>query len=194
MTWPNEEKRTEQLNAICEESARLGALVSDILDYSKLQSGAEAMHPETFSGEDALGELVQRFALAAGKRDVALELFCSGGAIRFDRGQFTQVMNNLLDNAVRHAKARTRIRVSCEAREDCTRISVENQGEPIPAEELPKIWDRYHRAPQHGEAGGLGTGLGLAIVKSILERHGVAYGAESDEQRTMFWFDTMPLQ
>ncbi|MEA4940431.1 MAG: HAMP domain-containing sensor histidine kinase [Christensenella sp.] len=194
VTWPNEEKRTEQLNAICEESARLGALVSDILDYSKLQSGAEAMHPETFSGEDALGELVQRFALAAGKRDVALELFCSDGSIRFDRGQFTQVMNNLLDNAVRHAKARTRIRVSCEVREDCTRISVENHGEPIPAEELPKIWDRYHRAPQHGEAGGLGTGLGLAIVKSILERHGVAYGAESDEQRTMFWFDTMPLQ
>jgi two-component system heavy metal sensor histidine kinase CusS len=63
-------------------------------------------------------------------------------------------MNNLLDNAVRHAKARTRIRVSCEQREDCTRISVENQGEPIPAEELPKIWDRYHRAPQHGEAAG----------------------------------------
>jgi signal transduction histidine kinase len=87
VTWPNEQKRTEQLNAICEESARLGALVSDILDYSKLQSGAEAMHPETFSGEDALGELVQRFALAAGKRDVVLELYCSGGAIRFDRGQ-----------------------------------------------------------------------------------------------------------
>ncbi len=194
VTWPNEQKRTEQLNAICEESARLGALVSDILDYSKLQSGAEVMHPESFSGEDALGELVQRFALAAGKRDVALELSCPGGQIRFDRGQFTQVMNNLLDNAVHHAKSRSRIRVSCEARGNCIRISVENQGEPIPAEELPKIWDRYHRAPQHGEAGGLGTGLGLAIVKSILERHGVAYGAESDETRTVFWFDTMPIE
>ncbi len=194
VTWPNEEKRTEQLNAICEESARLGALVSDILDYSRLQSGAEAMNPESFSGEEALGELVQRFSLAAGKRDVALELLCPGGQIRFDRGQFTQVMNNLLDNAVRHAKVRSRIRVSCEARGQSMRISVENQGEPIPAEELPKIWDRYHRAPQHGEAGGLGTGLGLAIVKSILERHGVAYGAESDEARTVFWFDSMPIE
>ena len=73
------------------------------------------------------------------------------------------------------------------------RISVENAGEPIPPEELPKIWDRYHRAPKRGEAGGLGTGLGLAIVKSILTRHGVAYGAESDEKRTVFWFETMPL-
>ena len=72
-----------------------------------------------------------------------------------------------------------------------TRISVENAGEPIPPEELPKIWDRYHRAPKSGEAGGLGTGLGLAIVKSILERHGVAYGVTSDEAKTVFWFETM---
>lgn len=194
VTWPNEEKRTEQLNAICEESARLGALVSDILDYSKLQSGAEAIHPEIFSSEGTLGELVQRFSLAAGKRDVALELNDSGGPIRFDRGQFTQVMNNLLDNAVRHAKSRSRIRVVCQKQGRGMRILVENQGEPILPEELPKIWDRYHRAPQQGEAGGLGTGLGLAIVKSILERHGVAYGAESDKERTVFWFETMPIE
>ena len=71
------------------------------------------------------------------------------------------------------------------------RISIENEGEPIAPEELPKIWDRYHRAPKQGEAGGLGTGLGLAIVKSILERHGVAYGVESDEKRTLFWFETV---
>lgn len=193
VTWPNEEKRTEQLNAICEESARLGALVSDILDYSKLQSGAETIHPEVFSGAETLGELMQRFSLAAGKRDVALELHCSGGMIRFDRGQFAQVLNNLLDNAVRHARVRSRIRVSCKENGESIRILVENQGDPIPAEELPKIWDRYHRAPQSGEAGGLGTGLGLAIVKSILERHGVSYGAESDKERTVFWFETMPL-
>lgn len=73
------------------------------------------------------------------------------------------------------------------------RISVENTGEPIPPEELPKIWDRYHRVPKQGEAGGLGTGLGLAIVKTILERHGVAYGVESNDKRTVFWFETVEL-
>ena len=74
------------------------------------------------------------------------------------------------------------------------RISVENTGETIPAEELPQVWDRYHRAPKQGEAGGLGTGLGLAIVKSILERHGVAYGASSDEGKTVFWFETVEME
>ena len=191
VTWPNEEKRTAQLNAICEESARLGALVSDILDYSKLESGAEAMTPVEFSLADALGEIVDRFALAAGKREVSLSLVCEGGEVRFDRGQFTQVVSNLLDNAIRHARAQSQVRVSCEARGARQRVLIENAGEPIPAEELPKIWDRYHRAPRAGEAGGLGTGLGLAIVKSILTRHGVAYGVESDETRTVFWFETM---
>ena len=193
VTWPNEEKRTAQLNAICEESARLGALVSDILDYSKLESGAEAMTPTDFSLSDALGEIVERFTLAAGKREVSLSLVCDGGDVRFDRGQFTQVVSNLLDNAIRHARARSQVRVSCEPRGTHRRILIENAGEPIPAEELPKIWDRYHRAPRAGEAGGLGTGLGLAIVKSILTRHGVDYGVESNEERTVFWFETMGM-
>ena len=193
VTWPNEEKRTAQLNAICEESARLGALVSDILDYSKLESGAEAMTPVDFSLSDALGEIVERFTLAAGKREVSLSLVCDGGEVRFDRGQFTQVVSNLLDNAIRHARARSQVRVSCEPRGTHQRVLIENAGEPIPAEELPKIWDRYHRAPRAGEAGGLGTGLGLAIVKSILSRLGVDYGVESNVERTVFWFETMDL-
>jgi len=191
VTWPNEEKRTSQLNAIVEESARLGGLVTDILDYSRLQSGAESMQLQSFSCATELGELVGRFALAAGQRDIVLELSCPEADVLFDRAQFAQVVSNLLDNAMRHAKSASRIRVRGEAKGNAMRISVENAGEPIPPEELPKIWDRYHRAPKQGEAGGLGTGLGLAIVKTILERHGVAYGVESDEKKTVFWFETV---
>lgn len=191
VTWPNEDKRTSQLNAIVEESARLGALVSDILDYSKLQSGTESIQLEHFSAEMELRELTGRFALAASQRDITIDLICDPGEIAFDRGQFTQVVNNLLDNAVRHAREGTRIEIRAEAHARAMRVSIENEGEQIPPDELPKIWDRYHRAPKTGEAGGLGTGLGLAIVKSILERHGVNYGAESDEKRTLFWFDTV---
>ena len=194
VTWPIEEKRTGQLNAIVEESARLGSLVSDILDYSRLQSGTQSMQQEAFSARDALGELVSRFELAAGQRKVALELRCDSGEIWFDRGQFAQVVSNLLDNAVRHAREGSRVLVHGEWMDKKLRISVENAGDPIPPEELPKIWDRYHRAPKQGEAGGLGTGLGLAIVKSVLERHGVAYGVQSDENKTVFWFETVENQ
>jgi signal transduction histidine kinase len=191
VTWPIDAKREDQLNAIVEESARLGSLVSDILDYSKLQSGTESILPVAFSVEETLQELVSRFSLATGQTNTVLELTCPAGEVVFDRGQLIQVVSNLLDNAVRHAREHSRIHVRGEARDGRMRISVENEGEPIPPDEIGKIWDRYHRAPKHGEAGGLGTGLGLAIVKSILERHGVDYGVESDTDKTVFWFETV---
>ena len=177
-----------------EESARLGALVSDILDYSKLQSATEAFTLTDFSCAETLGEITARFSLAAEQRGIIIELHCPDGEIRFDRAQLVQVMNNLLDNALRHADAQSIIHVRCESLGHAMRISVENTGETIPAGELPKVWDRYHRAPKQGEAGGLGTGLGLAIVKTILERHGVAFGASSDEGKTTFWFETVVLE
>jgi len=194
ITWPDEKKRTEQLTMIAEEATRLSGLVTDILDYSKLESGTEGILLSDFESGQALNEMIGRFEIEAGKKDVALELSCPDGTIRFDRGKFIQVMNNLLGNAVQHAPKRSVVRVHCERTDGALRISVENAGKPIPPEEIDKIWDRYHRAPQSGRAGSLGTGLGLAIVKSILTQHGVKYGVSSDETKTAFWFETVPLE
>ena len=193
ITWPDEQKRTSQLTMISDEAVRLSGMVNDILDYSKLESGAETVSPARFDGGAALSELIVRYEIEAGKKDVALELTGAEGDLLFDPGKFAQVMNNLLSNAVQHASHRSIVRVRCEPAGSARRISVENAGVPIPAEELERIWERYHRAPQTGSAGSLGPGLGLAIVKSILDPHGVSYGVESDEKRTVFWFETMPF-
>lgn len=193
ITWPDEQKRTEQLTMIAEEATRLSGMVTDILDYSKLESGTEGISLSDFESGQVLSELVGRFEIEAGKKDVALELSCPDCLIRFDRGKFIQVMNNLLINAVQHAPKRSVVRVRCEETDGALRISVENGGKPIPPEEMDVIWDRYHRAQQSGKAGSLGTGLGLAIVKSILTQHGVAYGVSSDETKTAFWFETVSV-
>jgi signal transduction histidine kinase len=193
ITWPDEKKRTEQLTMIAEEATRLSGMVTDILDYSKLESGTEGIALSDFESGHVLNELIGRFEIEAGKKDVALELSCPDCMVRFDRGKFMQVMNNLLINAVQHAPKRSVVRVRCASADDALCISVENAGKPIPQEELDKIWDRYHRAPQSGKAGSLGTGLGLAIVKSILTQHGVQYGVSSDETKTTFWFETVAL-
>ena len=169
VTWPIEEKRTGQLNAIVEESARLGSLVSDILDYSRLQSGTQSMQQEAFSARDALGELISRFELAAGQRKVALELRCDSGEIWFDRGQFAQVVSNLLDNAVRHAREGSRVLVHGEWMDKKLRISVENAGDPIPPEVAAHLFDRFYRADSSRT--GTGFGLGLAIARAIVQNH-----------------------
>lgn len=194
ITWPDEEKRNAQLTMIAEEATRLSGMVNDILNYSKLTSGTETILLSCFDGATLLSDVIGHFEMEAGKKDVAIELHYRAGDISFDRNMLIQVLNNLIANAVQHANRRTVVSVQCEVRGSTARISVENKGVPIPESELKHIWDRYHRVPQTGAAGNLGTGLGLAIVKSILEQHGVDYGVKSDSSRTVFWFDTVPVQ
>jgi len=74
-----------------------------------------------------------------------------------------------------------------------SRISVRNNGLTIPPEERSRIWDRYYRAQDIGENRRIGTGLGLSIVKSILQKHQVEFGIDSEKGVTTFWFDTCPL-
>lgn len=194
ITWPDEEKRNAQLTMIAEEATRLSGMVNDILNYSKLESGTETISLSSFDSGALLLEVIGRYEMEAGKKDVAIELHCRAGEIVFDRGMLVQVMNNLVANAVQHANRRTVVCVRCEENGEAARISVENTGTPIPESELENIWDRYHRIPQTGAAGNLGTGLGLAIVKSILVQHSVFYGVTSDRLHTVFWFDTVPAQ
>ncbi len=232
VTWSYPEKRNSQLTIIAEEAERLGRVVKDILDFSKLQAGVEPINLADFAVGPALQVIQQRFELAAAAKSVQIELQglegwpgpasplqsakpagpgqstgvasqaetgCQSGPaspvlqIRFDPDKFAQVMQNLLQNAVNHADARTVITISLTGNPAAAicRIAVTNVGEPIPVAEQDRIWERYYRSTSIGENQRLGTGLGLAIVKSILERHHVAYGVVSENRRTTFWFETV---
>ena len=69
------------------------------------------------------------------------------------------------------------------------RLPVENSGEPIQAEDIPYIWDRFYHMDKSGKRRVTGTGIGLSIVRQVLELHHFAYGVTSDENRTVFWFE-----
>ena len=193
VTWPDETKRTAQLTMISEEASRLSRVVADILDYSRLQSGVDKISISDFAGYPVLEEIIGRYQIEAGKKGVTLELICPYIMLRFDQGKLVQVLNNLLNNAINHATTGSKIYVRCEQSGDDIKISVENSGQPIPAEETDKIWDRYYRVSQPDNLKRLGTGLGLSIVKSILTQHNVPFGVSSDEKRTIFWFMTIPV-
>ncbi|HBP38257.1 MAG TPA: hypothetical protein DD640_05870 [Clostridiales bacterium] len=195
VTWPDENKRTEQLNLIVDESSRLTRVVKDILDYSRLQAGVEKLNLSTFPVCPVIEQLLMQYELEAGRRQVSIRLDCPDQTVVFDRDRFVQVLHNLINNAINHARPDTVIEISASQQNQVSRIKVKNQGEPIPAEALAKIWERYYRAGQTGSEQAvsvrpLGTGLGLAIVKSIFDRHGVPYGVGSNQYQTEFWFET----
>ncbi|NLA72073.1 MAG: HAMP domain-containing histidine kinase [Clostridiaceae bacterium] len=193
VTWPDETKRSEQLNIIVDESSRLSQIVKDILDYSRLQAGVEQLKLSVFEICPVFELLLKKYELEASRRQLALSMSCPNLTVNFDKEQLDQILNNLMNNAINHARPGTVIEVSVIAQNQHSRIEVKNQGQPIPADMLTRIWDRYYRSSQINGEQSLGTGLGLAIVKSIFERHGVRYGVISEHDQTIFWFETCNL-
>ncbi len=193
VTWPNEEKRTAQLTMISDEASRLSRIVTDILDYSRMQAGVDPVVIAAFALRPVLEDMAGRYEVAAKEKQVRIELDCDNMAVRFDRGKLLQVLSNLLSNAVQHAPEQSAVTIRAEQLAGQARISVVNAGKPIPAEELDRIWERYHRVPQTQGSKAVGTGLGLSMVKSILELHDVPFGVTSDTKGTVFWFETVPM-
>lgn len=193
VTWPDQEKRSSQLTMISDEASRLSKIVSDILDYSRLQSGVDQITISDFPVCSRLSEVMDHYELEAHKKNLSLHLDCTDLTVRFDQNRFSQVLNNLLNNAINHAEIGSSVFVKVEAKGNEARISVQNSGKTIPVEDLSYIWDRFYQVEQINDHKPLGTGLGLSIVKSIFDVHGVSYGVHSENDLTVFWFDTLPL-
>lgn len=187
-SWEDEAQRNEDIGVIIREADRLTALVNEILEYSSLQSPEQA--PE-FEPVD-LGELVckvsERFeTLFAGEGgriecQIAEEAWICG-----NRELLERAVCNLLDNAVRHAGAAMKIRVSV-TKGDRIRLEIRDYGAGIAEDELPYIWEKYYTSRQRGHKGV--SGLGLAIVKEIAVMHDAGYGVQSEVGKgSTFWME-----
>ena len=97
---------------------------------------------------------------------------------------------NLVGNAVNYTGAQKRILVSESVNNGVVRISVADDGEGIPPEQIEEIWNRYYRVDREHRRAVMGTGLGLSIVKNVMEAHGARYGVESAVGAgSVFWFE-----
>ncbi|HEY7088888.1 MAG TPA: ATP-binding protein [Tepidisphaeraceae bacterium] len=174
-------KQQELLIAAKEDSDRLSEIIENLLDMGRIESGraaidVHAVHPDALVS-DAIGDA------AAAYRDKGVELDSDVSPevadVLADRDRMSHVFSNLLGNALKHTPAGGRVRVTAAAAADgaTVRFSVEDSGEGIPAEHLPRIFERFYRVP--GRSAADGAGLGLAIAKDILEAHGGTISAQS---------------
>ena len=159
----------EALDDIDAEVERLGALVDDLLLLARTDSGAlELELGPTDLGEAALDGAGSLVALAAERR-IRVEVDAEPLAVTGDSGRLRQLVRILVDNAIRHAPADSTVRVAARRADGRARLVVEDEGAGFAPADLPRVFDRFWRAPG-GHAGG--TGLGLAIAAWIVERHG----------------------
>ncbi|HSL47012.1 MAG TPA: ATP-binding protein [Anaerolineales bacterium] len=175
----------ENFEIIREEATRLEHLVNDLRILSLADAGELRITPQTIDPERLLQEVAALYQYQTQRKNISMELNISSPlpAIEVDPGRMTQVLTNILDNALRHTPEGGKIVLSAQEVKDYVELAIRDSGPGLKAEELGRIFDRFYRtdASRQREALTGGSGLGLAIAKSIVQAHGGQIAAESDE-------------
>jgi signal transduction histidine kinase len=161
------------------EAFRLSRIVSDLLDLSRLETGAEL--DEEVGLDQVVKEERDRYEEAA--REGGLTLSIRLGPVAPVRGSvrdLSLLVRNLVDNAIRYTKPGGRVEVTLSGQGDEVVLSVADTGVGIPTRELPRIFERFYRVDRARSRETGGTGLGLSIVKHVIENHGGTVNVTSE--------------
>jgi two-component system sensor histidine kinase ResE len=151
----------------------LTRLVEDLFDLTQMEEGKLRLSQEPVKIDEVIRKMIHTTEPKANAKNITLSYHpCTPSpVIRGDYGRLSQVLFNLLDNAIRHTTNGGKIMVETEMHEAYVRISINDNGSGIPKEQLSYVWERFYRVdPSRTKVSG-GTGLGLAIVKQIIEGH-----------------------
>jgi signal transduction histidine kinase len=181
---------------INEETQAMRRLVDDLLTLSKIESGQISMQDEQIEIDRVLRDVVRRgeWAIEASRLQVNLEAN-SLAAVRGDAHWLTQVFSNLFDNAIKHTPAFGRLDIQAHVRAQPAEVQVSfrNSGSLIPAEDLPRVFERFFQVDRSRSARVHGSGLGLAIVREVVQSHGGSVAAESEPARGTTFTVRLPL-
>jgi len=193
-TIPPERSR-HYMKIVSDETKRLSRLVRSMLDISRLQdSGIPEEKKTRFDIEECAGQVLITFEqkIMAKNLDVQVDIPEYPVYTNACQDHITQVIYNLLDNAVKFCPREGKLGLTIRAAGNKIYVTVSNEGETIPAEELPLVFDRFHKMDKSRSQNRDGWGLGLYIVKTIVCSHGEDISVSSKNGLTEFTF-TLPL-
>jgi len=193
-TAGDEEARVRSATIIHEEAGRMRRLVDELLDLARLEAGQVVLAREAVDVPDLLHDTADRLASAAGQAGISVEVQAppSLPPVAGDPDRLGQVFGNLADNAIKHsagAPGGGRVTLSAEQRAGMVICSVIDNGPGIPADDLPRVFERFYQVDKSRARSGLpdssgqtrGAGLGLAIAQEIVQAHGGRIAVESVE-------------
>lgn len=196
------EPTPERLSLIYSEIMRLNRLVDDLRFLSQSDSGNLPMNIAPLDANELLEQSREIFKLKVQEKDLSLELDLQENLpfIVGDESRLMQVLENLVGNAIRHSqrggtiRLRSRLMDTEPGKQACVKFTVADDGEGIPAESLPYIFERFHRADKSRHADESQSGLGLAIVKAIVLAHGGEVWVESDVGKGSNFYFCIPAR
>ena len=190
------EKSRQYLQLVSDETKRLSRLVRSMLDISRLQDqrGIPEEQLLRFDLTERMGQVLISFEqkITARELDVQVDMPEHPVYVRACEDHITQVIYNLLDNAIKFCPAGGVLDLTVQEGGGKAYVSITNSGETIPPEELPLVFDRFHKIDKSRSLNRDSWGLGLYIVKTIIDSHGENISVTSREGRTTFTF-TLPL-
>jgi signal transduction histidine kinase len=165
------EEQREALADCLEESDRVVAMLNTLMDISEAETGTMKLAREAVDVAALFAESAELYADLAEEKDLAVTVTApSGLQLDGDRNRLRQVLANLLDNAVKYTPRGGSISLDARADEGAVVLEMRDTGVGIPADDVPRIWDRLYRADASRSERGLG--LGLSLVRAIVEAHG----------------------
>jgi two-component system sensor histidine kinase KdpD len=176
------EKR-DLLATVIDESERLNRFIANLLDMTKLESGAIVPNTALHDIGEIIGSVLRRAGKILAHHSVSLELAADMPMLDLDAVLFEQVLFNLLDNAAKYAPVDTTISIRSSREKEWVSLQIIDEGDGIPPAELDMIFDKFYRA-QKGDHVRPGTGLGLAISRGFVEAmHGTILATNRNDRR-----------
>lgn len=173
--------RTKFLQKAAKSLDGLDVLIQDLLTLSHIETGQIKMKFENINLYDLTEEVFEQFESKSDRREIGLRIESGTRQVMVhaDRQRISQVMTNLISNAIKHSHDGGQVVVSFESSKKYVNVRVKDYGEGIPAEHIGRIFERFYRVDKSRSREKGGTGLGLAIVKHILEGHNTRCEVES---------------
>lgn len=184
------EEREFYCDVIIDEAAKMNEMVKKLLTLNRLEFGTANIEMTRFDVNELICNVLHSIDILAKQKEVTLYYEPTGTLdVWADEYMTEEVLTNYLSNAINHAQGSKIVEVKTIPMEKCVRVAVFNTGDPIPDEEIPKLWDKFYKVDKARTREYGGSGIGLSIVKAIMEAHNQGYGVRNHETGAEFWFE-----
>lgn len=186
----DEESRNTYCDIIIDESAKMNNMVKKLLNLNELENGTNILNPVEFDITELISNYIKKQEVFLEQNGIKV-LFENKGAINVLADEFAteEVLANYFSNALNHVKGDKTIEIKCIRKEETVRVSVVNSGDPIPADSVSHIWEKFYKVDKARTREYGGSGVGLSIVKAIMEAMGRDYGVMNYDNAVEFWFE-----
>ena len=185
------ESREFYCEVIVDEANKMNKMVKHLLSLNQLEFGNGQIHLEHFDLNSVLDSVVNASDILFKQKEVTLS---------YQKGQeplmvwaeeymIEEVVTNYVSNALNHVKYEKKIEIKAIPKNDVVRISVFNTGDPIPEEDLEKIWTKFYKVDKARTREYGGNGIGLSIVKAVMDAHNQQFGVQNYDNGVEFWFE-----